>query len=807
MKKSLLLVTIMALLFTGTVLAQFAKGVKNVNQNINRLNNNRFALPTSMPGKLLSSQLYKHNELKTTTGEGVWSSNGPYGGLVFSFAVDSTNNIVYAGTRNGVWRSENGGVSWEYSLSPEPGYITWGWNMVNSISVLKDNPDIVYSICATGLYKSTDRGLSWSQVLQTGVWGVVKALTHNSDELVYVSVYGSAIEKSSDGGLTWENITPCNFSPSGPILVNEDNPDIIYAGVNGSGIFKTVTGDTNWVQLNNGIPTDLTTVALKQNPKNRNTFYACLSKIFPEQVGIPGLYKSYNAGESWQLVNPDFDFKNSAFEFDMIAINPADTNMILIAYDDSLYKSYDGGETFSSETSELISGCITVNFDPINTQVIYLGKYIGISKSDDGGNTWNESSNGMLGVIPTKVAINKENQNNLYVGVLNSGYNGVDKSVDGGLTWQKSNTGLPESGDVTIDPINQETLYCLTTFNGIYKSTDSGNSWAQLTDQPIFTYEINHLNSNIQYGANYNVFYKSDDGGATWNEISTISGGPFDPTIVCIANDPNHPDVFYCGTQVFDSSDMFGGLFKSTDGGATWTQLATDQAAVRIAIDPKNSDVVYYGTCENGLFKSTDAGLTWSALTTGLGTGESLPYISDIIINSENSNILYAGLQNNFYNSSYAVNNGIYKSTDAGLTWEALPMEGLLWRDVENLSLSPDNTKLYASIQCGGVFSYDITNDIKEPSSENKNTLCIFPNPVTDNATVTFRLAQNSHVSLHLYDLNGRCITQVTDDMLPGIHPISFNFSEVNGQKPVVGVYYLQLQTNYSTETAKVIIK
>ena len=804
MKKKLLFLTVCGLLFSTAVSAQTTHVAKESNPANNRISNNR-NIPT-MPEKL-NFQMFDKTERMAPLSEGPWNSNGPYGGLVLSFAIDTTNNILYAGTRNGVWRSENGGESWEYSLIPETGYITWGWNMVNSISVLKTNPDIVYAICATGLYKSTDRGLSWNQVLTPGVFGSVKAFAYNATEFVCVSVYGTGIEKSNDGGQSWENITPHNLSPSGPIIVNEDNPDIILAGANGSGIFKTVTGDTNWVQLNNGLPTDLTIVALTRNPKNHNTLYACLSKIFPEQLGIPGLYKSYNAGESWQLINSDFDFHKSLYEFDMMDINPIDTNMVFIAYDDSLYKSYDGGITFNNSSSPLIAGCITVNFDPANTEVIYLGKYNGISKSNDGGTIWSESSHGMLGVTPTKVAINKDNQNILYV--VSNGLNGLDKSMDGGLTWQNSNTGLPGYISVTLDPMNQGTLYCVTPFDGIYKSADSGNSWGQLTDQPIYTYEIDHTNSNNQYGSIDNIFYKSYDGGATWNEISTITtGGVFDGAIVSISKDPNNQDVFYCGTQPFWSTDMFGGLFKSTDGGITWTQLVADQAPVRIAIDPNNSDIVYYGTCENGLFKSTDGGLSWNSLTIGLGTGESLPYISDIIINSENSNIIYVGLQNNFYNTSFVVNNGIYRSTDAGLTWEAMPMEGIPWKDVENLSLSPDNNRLYASIQCGGVFFYDILSGIEEPDSKIMTMLHIYPNPVNSSTKIFFELSTNSKVTLRLFDVNGRCITDLCDqDFVKGKHSCPLNLTACNGEKISPGVYYVKLTTNYSTETAKVVIK
>ena len=138
--------------------------------------------------------------------------------------------------------------------------------------------------------------------------------------------------------------------------------------------------------------------------------------------------------------------------------------------------------------------------------------------------------------------------------------------------------------------------------------------------------------------------------------------------VVDLEFDPNNPSIIYAGFST-------GGIFKSFDGGNSWQPIFDDQAVLTIgdiAIDPNNTNILYVGTGEangghnnfpgGGVFKSTDAGTTWIYL--GL---EGTTSIGRIVINPQNSNILYLASV-----GSYFVPNperGIYKSTDAGLTW------------------------------------------------------------------------------------------------------------------------------------------
>jgi len=157
-----------------------------------------------------------------------------------------------------------------------------------------------------------------------------------------------------------------------------------------------------------------------------------------------------------------------------------------------------------------------------------------------------------------------------------------------------------------------------------------------------------------------------------WTNIGPTSGyyfsyGNISSRIVTIKYDPNNPSIVYLGAA-------FGGVWKSTDGGLTWTEKTDYEASLSsgaLAIDPTNPNIIYYGTGEatysgasyygRGLLKSTNGGATWTNYTANL---PSSTYFSRLVIRPGHSNELLAALGSN--------SGGLYRSTDAGVTWTRL---------------------------------------------------------------------------------------------------------------------------------------
>src|SRR5450830_551126 len=191
--------------------------------------------------------------------------------------------------------------------------------------------------------------------------------------------------------------------------------------------------------------------------------------------------------------------------------------------------------------------------------------------------------------------------------------------------------------DIAIDPKSPSTWYVATAFGGLWKTTNRG-----ITFSPIFD-----------------------------------NGGSF--TLCCVVIDPKNSNVIWLGTgeNASQRSAHFGdGIYKSTDAGATWNRmgLAASEHIGQILIDPRNSNVVYVAAQgplwsaggERGLYKTTDGGATWKAvLTISPDTG-----VNDIVFDPKNADILYASA----YQRRRAVGqliagapeSGIYKTTDGG---------------------------------------------------------------------------------------------------------------------------------------------
>lgn len=231
-------------------------------------------------------------------------------------------------------------------------------------------------------------------------------------------------------------------------------------------------------------------------------------------------------------------------------------------------------------------------------------------------------------------------------------------------------------------------------------------------------------NSGTYYfGAVGGGVWKSTDAGTTWQPI--FDSQPI-ASIGAIAVAPSDPNVVYVGSGEADMREdiTYGnGMYKSTDGGTTWTHIGlTDSQQIgRILIDPHNADVVYVAAlghafgpnAERGVFRSTDGGRTWSAvLHRDTDTGA-----IDLAFDPQDAKIIYASLWQtrrppwNVYPPSNGPGSGLYKSTDGGNTWQqltnGLPTEGL---GRIGIAVAPTNrNRVYAIVDAerGGLYRSD----------------------------------------------------------------------------------------------------
>jgi photosystem II stability/assembly factor-like uncharacterized protein len=310
-----------------------------------------------------------------------------------------------------------------------------------------------------------------------------------------------------------------------------------------------------------------------------------------------------------------------------IAFDPSNYNIIYIgAPDGGVWKTTNGGATWSTTTAELPTLSIAdIAIDPKNSHHVYIatgdafgysnpfwgGTYaIGVWKSVNGGSTWHPTGLGFtVGQNRTirRLVIHPSNPMIL----LAATSAGLFRTVDAGATW--TSVWNDSTFDVKFDPSNGNIAYATTT--EVKKSTNAGANWTTLTAQSCsgqrFSIEVAKSNPNVLYTLCANgTVQKSSNGGGTWSTTkpSGVSLYGYYDTVLAVS--PLDPD-----TVIVAGFDMK----KSTDGGNSWSGVPTaghvDNHCVRFA--PDSSTTILCGN-DGGLFRTTNGGTTWSSLNKGL---------------------------------------------------------------------------------------------------------------------------------------------------------------------------------------------
>lgn len=331
------------------------------------------------------------------------------------------------------------------------------------------------------------------------------------------------------------------------------------------------------------------------DPVDRSTWYVAASS--------GGVWKTTNAGVTWQ---PIFDGHGS-YSIGCLALDPNDRFTLWVGtgenngqrsvgYGDGLYKSTDGGQSFTRmglETSEHI-GRIVIH--PEDSQTVYVaaqgplwkeGGERGLYRTTDGGRTWQAILQVSENTGINEVHLDPSNPSILYASawqrrrhtwvLINGGpESGIFKSTDGGETWNRSQRGLP-GGDlgrigIAVSPVNPEIVYAIVEAagdqSGFYRSTNRGETWQRMsnttTTSPQYYNEIvacPHSVDRVYLLDTYNMV--SEDGGRTFSQLGEAAKHVDNHALVV---DPADPEHLICGCD--------GGVYESWDRGRNWDYKA-----------------------------------------------------------------------------------------------------------------------------------------------------------------------------------------------------------------------------------------
>ena len=334
-------------------------------------------------------------------------------------------------------------------------------------------------------------------------------------------------------------------------------------------------------------------------------------------------------------------------------------------------------------------------------------------------------------------------------GVIYAGTMGgkIYKSTDGGKTWVRINTGMNVSFIWSLN-ISGGIIYAATE-QGVYKY--NGSSWllTSLSGKDVKT--LASYNGILYAGTWGFGIFKSTDFGATWTQINNGLGAFLAVQALTITNNGN----VFAGTAG-------GGVFKSTDG-INWNKLSCDYNVIWAL--GSTSTAVFAGTYGDGLHKSLDGGASWTKVTS-LG----ISFVYSISVD----------LSGKVYVSS--LTNGVFVSSDNGNSWSSLGMGGF---GVSSLMVNPGSSDVYVGTKEGKVFSISsnggLTSAEEETAVPTEFELAQnYPNPFNPSTTIQFAVPVAGNYSLKVYNIIGQEVANlIQSELTAGVHKINFDASRL----------------------------
>jgi photosystem II stability/assembly factor-like uncharacterized protein len=671
-----------------------------------------------------------------TAGGGVWKSTD--GGVIFkpifdkhiqsigAVAVDPKNpdKVVWVGTGE-VWTR-------------------------NSVSI------------GDGIYKSEDGGQNWTKMgLEKSERISSIQIDPNNPNTIYVGVLGNlwgnsaerGVYKTTDGGKTWEKILYVDETTGcSDLSIDPKNPNILYAafwefrrtaysfnsGGAKSALYKSTDAGKTWQKIHNGFPAGkLGRIAVAVAPSNTSILYAVIESEKPESKG---LYRSDDAGQNWKFLNGDFELTVRPFYFSRIVIDPKNPDVVCKAgLNGSI--SRDGGKTFRQHGG-VHSDIHDYWFDINNSNMLFVATDGGLYRSWDGGNVFEMVKN-----IPVSqyyhISVDNSKPYKIYGGLQDNGsWYGPSESPGGIENRDWFSVGAGDGFRVYRHPTKPNIIYSeMQGAENIWRYDTEKRQSKIIKPYPADEKEKLRFNWNtpiqisphkpdrLYVGSQF--LHRSEDMGETWVKISPDlttndkkkqdqensggisvdnSGAENHCTIFTVAESPLDENIIWVGTDD-------GNLQLTTDGGKTWTNLIANVPNLpkntwTYHVEPSRFDknicyVVFDGHTQNDMnpyvYKTTDMGKTWKSLVTPDIKG----FARNIKEDLENPHLLFLGTEL-----------GLFITVDGGQNWSQFT-NNMPSVAVHYITIHPETNDLVMGTHGRGVIIIDDISPLRQITNEN----------------------------------------------------------------------------------------
>ncbi len=659
-----------------------------------------------------------------------FAQGGPPGGAVTDFLVaDEARGLVYAAADSGVFRSDDGGLSWTAFSDGLP--------FLRVTRIVGRPNQLFVSLDGDGVYRSRDGG-AWEQV-SDGIGDLqVLSLANdpNNAQILFAGTRSDGVFFSNNGGDGWiragAGLTQGAYLT---LAIAPNDSTRIFAGNDSGFFFESTDGGQAWTPVGAGVRASFSQVRF--DPSDPDVVYV---------VTTGGLFRRPSAGAPFE------GFANlGPLTMLDVAVDPADSQRIAVAtLQIGLLVSADGGTTWTAGGRGLPRTFVISLATLAETPTRLLGGLggSGVFASTDGGTNWSFSARGMNGATVTSLAVDPRSADTILAGTQGGG---MFRSSNGGDIWVESREGLRqfEASELAFDPSGSGVVYAgsvnplnPTRDGAVSRSDDGGATWTSIfAGQPFFslaahptdgqTLWMGSINDPFQgsldpllltrnRGASFlgvaggdgilallgdvrhvavdpenprNVYVATASAFRGWNFLwSDDEGSEFRvsavfPSVGAVTVDPTDPRRVFVGSTPLSASGQIinGSIFRSDDRGRNFTEsrsgLPDNELAsvTSIVVDPLDGTI--YASTGTSVFRSDDSGRNWTRADDGVGGLA----IRTLALDPSRSGAVYAATSGT----------GVYRTLDRGLTWTAA-------RAVD-LAFTPEGVVGAADFLGGGV--------------------------------------------------------------------------------------------------------